>query len=74
MAPEGVKLGVKSLNALLVELRARIRDVARAVVGQQLAQRRKKSGKITSPLYLLTSHKKMQNTCTTNCFNFQVNW
>ncbi|XP_039667832.1 uncharacterized protein LOC120565842 isoform X2 [Perca fluviatilis] len=43
MAPEGVKLGVKSLNALLVELRARIRDVARAVVGQQLAQRRKSS-------------------------------
>ncbi|XP_039678107.1 uncharacterized protein LOC120572755 [Perca fluviatilis] len=43
MAPEGVKIGVKSLNALAVELQARIRDVARAVLGQQLAQRRKKS-------------------------------
>ncbi|XP_039660441.1 uncharacterized protein LOC120561398 isoform X2 [Perca fluviatilis] len=47
MAPEGVKIGGKSLNALLVELRARVRDVLRAVLGQQLAQRRRKLSKIT---------------------------
>ncbi|KAJ7985049.1 hypothetical protein DPEC_G00361110 [Dallia pectoralis] len=43
MSPEGVKVGHKSLNALLVELRARMRDMARMLLGQQLAHRRKKS-------------------------------
>ncbi|KAJ8004379.1 hypothetical protein DPEC_G00135080 [Dallia pectoralis] len=43
MSPEGVKVGHKSLNALLGELRARMRDMARMLLGQQLAHRRKKS-------------------------------
>ncbi|KAA8577637.1 hypothetical protein FQN60_016055, partial [Etheostoma spectabile] len=48
MSPEVVKIGMKSLDALLVELRARIRDVARSVVGQQLAQRHKKSDQLVN--------------------------
>ncbi|XP_028428317.1 uncharacterized protein LOC114551469 isoform X2 [Perca flavescens] len=44
MAPEGVKIGGRSLNVLLAELRARVRHVSRSVLGRQLAQRHRMSG------------------------------
>ncbi|KAL7398601.1 hypothetical protein ABVT39_012021, partial [Epinephelus coioides] len=40
MAPPSVRLGTKNINAILVELRARIRDIGRDVVGHQLSVRR----------------------------------
>ncbi|KAL7398836.1 hypothetical protein ABVT39_015968 [Epinephelus coioides] len=43
MAPPSVRLGTKKINAILVELRARIRDIGRDVVGHQLSVRRSKS-------------------------------
>ncbi|XP_078022173.1 uncharacterized protein LOC144462275 [Epinephelus lanceolatus] len=43
MAPPSVRLGTKNINAILVELRARIRDIGRDVVGHQLSVRRSKS-------------------------------
>ncbi|XP_039649840.1 uncharacterized protein LOC120555220 [Perca fluviatilis] len=47
MAPEGVKIGGRSLNALLAELRARVRQVSRSVLGRRLAQGRGMSGEMT---------------------------
>ncbi len=51
MAPPSVRLGTKKINAILVELRARIRDIGRDVVSHQLSVRRSKSGmfKIQNP-------------------------
>ncbi|KAG7507767.1 hypothetical protein JOB18_043836 [Solea senegalensis] len=46
MAPPSVRLGTKKINAILVELRARIRDIGRDVVGHQLSVRRSKSVKL----------------------------
>ncbi|KAL7385251.1 hypothetical protein ABVT39_018329 [Epinephelus coioides] len=40
MAPPSVRLGTKKISAILVELRARIRDIGRDVVGHQLSVRR----------------------------------
>ena len=44
MAPPSVRLGTKKINAILLELRARIRDIRKDVVGHQLSVRRSKSG------------------------------
>ncbi|XP_078032268.1 uncharacterized protein LOC117263495 [Epinephelus lanceolatus] len=46
MAPPSVRLGTKNINAILVELRARIRDIGRDVVGHQLSVRRSKSERL----------------------------
>ncbi|KAG7506554.1 hypothetical protein JOB18_008867 [Solea senegalensis] len=46
MAPPSVRLGTKKINAILVELRARIRDIGRDVVRHQLSVRRSKSVKL----------------------------
>ncbi|GLD71471.1 rho family-interacting cell polarization regulator 1-like protein [Lates japonicus] len=40
-----VRLGERGIKALTVELRARVRDIGRDVVGHQLLVRRTKSGK-----------------------------
>ncbi|XP_028428510.1 uncharacterized protein LOC114551750 [Perca flavescens] len=49
MAPGGVKIGRKSLSALLVELRVRKSEVSRSVQQLHLSQPCRKSSKITSP-------------------------
>ncbi|KAK2836093.1 hypothetical protein Q7C36_013962 [Tachysurus vachellii] len=46
MSPQSVRLGTKMINALLVELRARLRDIGRNVVGHQLSVRRSKSERL----------------------------
>ncbi|KAK2829830.1 hypothetical protein Q7C36_017820 [Tachysurus vachellii] len=46
MSPQSVRLGTKMSNALLVELRARLRDIGRDVVGHQLSVRRSKSERL----------------------------
>ncbi|KAK3506416.1 hypothetical protein QTP70_015746 [Hemibagrus guttatus] len=46
MSPASVRLGTKWINALLVELRARLRDIGRHVVGYQLKVRQSKSDKL----------------------------
>ncbi|XP_019211334.1 uncharacterized protein LOC102080074 isoform X1 [Oreochromis niloticus] len=46
MSPPQVRLGIKRINALLVELRARNRDVGREVVVYQLNVRRSKSNRL----------------------------
>ncbi|XP_060753056.1 uncharacterized protein LOC132863964 [Tachysurus vachellii] len=45
MSPQSVRLGTKMINALLVELRARLRDIRPNVLRHQLSVRRSKSGK-----------------------------
>ncbi|KAF5880267.1 uncharacterized protein DAT39_023232, partial [Clarias magur] len=46
MSPPSVRLGTKHINALMVELRARLRDIGRDVVGHQLKVRRSKSDRL----------------------------
>ncbi|XP_071329108.1 uncharacterized protein DDB_G0284459-like [Trachinotus anak] len=46
MSPPAVRLGTKKINSILVELRARIRDIGREVVGHQLSVRRSKSERL----------------------------
>ncbi|KAF5880176.1 uncharacterized protein DAT39_023322, partial [Clarias magur] len=46
MSPPSVRLGTKRINALMVELRARLRDIGRDVVGHQLKVRRSKSDRL----------------------------
>lgn len=45
MFPLGVRLSIKATNALNVELKARLKDVSRNMMGHQLAVRLKKSSK-----------------------------
>lgn len=60
MSPEAFRLGSKRILALLVELRARIRDIRWDVLGHQMRVRRSKSGKLVSLDDMLTE-KCMHN-------------
>ncbi len=51
MKPHCVRLGERGIKALTVELRARVRDIGRDVVGHQLLVRRTKSGKFSIHLH-----------------------
>lgn len=44
VAPPSVRIGSKDLERLLLELRARIKEIGREVANQQLLVRRQKSG------------------------------
>ncbi|XP_030274543.1 uncharacterized protein LOC115582622 isoform X2 [Sparus aurata] len=46
MAPLAVRLGTKRINCILVELRARLKDIGRDIVSHQLSVRRRKSERL----------------------------
>ena len=46
MTPPGVKLSNKDMMALKVEIKARLKDIGRDIVGHRLSVRRNKSSKI----------------------------
>nr|XP_046238909.1 uncharacterized protein LOC124055920 [Scatophagus argus] len=64
MAPQQVRLSTRSINALLVEIRARIRDVSREIVGHRLNVRRSKSDRLKQTCCFHREGTKKDQCCT----------